>query len=192
MTSTHLIKSSVQIQQKNSHRINMKKICLLIGILLTLSGCSISTYPPLQTVKSVNPEHYSGTWIEIARYENRFEKGCTGASAEYTLEHDHINVTNRCFDATNTMINEAKGKAYAIDTTNSKLKVTFFWPFYGDYQVIILSDDYRYSVVGDPNRKYLWILSRTKELKESDKAFILSSLPSFGYDPNKLYWTTYP
>jgi apolipoprotein D and lipocalin family protein len=168
----------------------MKVFWLHIGVLLTFSGCSTSPYPPLQTVKSVNPQRYSGTWIEIARYENRFEKGCAGASAEYTLENDHINVINRCFDTTNTMIEDATGKAYAVDDTNSKLKVTFFWPFYGDYQVIMLSDDYRYSVVGDPNRKYLWILSRTKELKESDKAFILSSLPSFGYDPDKLYWTT--
>lgn len=168
----------------------MKVFWLFIGILLTFSGCSTSSYPPLQTVKSLSPKLYSGTWIEIARYENRFEKECAGASAEYTLENEHINVTNRCFNASNTMIGEAKGKAYATDATNSKLKVTFFWPFYGDYQVIILSDDYRYSVVGDPNRKYLWILSRTKELNESDKAFILSSLPSFGYDPNKLYWTT--
>ena len=168
----------------------MKLAFLLLGFLFALSGCSTSSHPPLQTVKALDPERYSGTWIEIARYENRFEKGCAGASAEYKIENDRIHVTNRCFDATNTKIGEAKGKAHATDATNSKLKVTFFWPFYGDYQVIMLSDDYRYSVVGDPERKYLWILSRTKELKESDKEFILSSLPNFGYDPSKLYWTT--
>lgn len=161
-----------------------------LAVLLCLSGCSKPSTPHLQTVERLDLESYTGSWIEIARYENRFERGCAGASAQYTLENDKINVTNRCYDTTGTMIDEAKGKAHAIDPSNSKLKVTFFWPFYGDYQVIMLAQDYRYSVVGDPSRKYLWILSRTKELKKSDKDAILAKLPEFGYDPSKLYWTT--
>ncbi len=75
------------------------------------------------------------------------------------------------------------------NSQNSKLRVTFFWPFYGDYWVLMLGDDYRYSVVGDPSRKYLWILSRTASLSDSDRQMILSKLPEFGYSSDKLYWT---
>lgn len=168
----------------------MKLFFLYLGTLVYFSGCSTQKLPPLQTVSTVDINQYSGKWIEIARYENRFEKGCFGATADYTLEDKSIKVINRCYDAKGILTGDAIGKAYPIDDTNAKLKVTFFWPFYGDYQVIMLADDYRYSVVGDPSRKYLWILSRDKVLSESDKKNILATLPTFGYDPSKLYWTT--
>jgi apolipoprotein D and lipocalin family protein len=135
-------------------------------------------------------QQYQGQWYEIARYENHFEKGCIGATADYTLHDDHVGVTNSCYDATGTMSAQAQGKAYAInDSQNTKLRVTFFWPFYGDYWVLMLGDDYLYSVVGDPSRKYLWILSRTPSLSDSDRQTILSTLPQFGYSSDKLYWT---
>ncbi len=167
----------------------MKVLLSALPILLFLSGCS-ATRPELETVKKLEPERYGGKWIEIARYENRFEKGCAGATAHYTLSEGKIDVLNRCYDARGALSGEARGKALATDPSNARLKVTFFWPFYGDYHVIMLADDYRYSVVGDPERKYLWILSRAPELREQDKTDILSHLPAFGYDPKKLYWTT--
>ena len=68
--------------------------------------------------------------------------------------------------------------------------MSFFRPFYGDYWVLMLGDNYQYSVVGDPSRKYLWILSRTKVLSDADKKSILNRLPALGYDASKLYWTT--
>ncbi|MBD3808988.1 MAG: lipocalin family protein [Sulfuricurvum sp.] len=161
-------------------------------ILLTalfLTGCS-AKYPPLPTVSSLDLERYGGKWIEIARYENRFEQGCAGASADYTLKDGKIGVLNRCYDEKGSLTGEANGEAYATDTSNTKLKVTFFWPFYGDYHVIMLADDYRYSVVGEPSRRYLWILSRNPKLSDDDKHRILTELPQLGYNPSKLYWTT--
>lgn len=153
-------------------------------------GCSTSTTAPLQTVSTLDLQQYKGTWYEIARYENHFEKGCVGATADYALNSDHVAVTNSCYDAQGTMTAQAQGKAYAVENSqNTKLRVTFFWPFYGDYWVLMLGDDYRYSVVGDPSRKYLWILSRTASLSDLDRQMILSKLATFGYSSEKLYWT---
>jgi len=168
----------------------MKNIYLALTMLIFLSGCAKIPTIPLKTVDHVDLERYSGTWIEIARYENRFETGCAGATAQYAGKDDYIMVTNRCFDTSGIQSGEVTGRAYALqDSNNSKLEVSFFRPFYGDYWVLMLGDNYQYSVVGDPNRKYLWILSRTKVLSDEDKKFILNNLPNLGYDPNKLYWT---
>jgi apolipoprotein D and lipocalin family protein len=159
--------------------------------LLILTGCAVSPTDPLPTVAKIDLERYSGTWIEIARYENRFEIGCAGATAQYVSNGDHIRVTNSCYNQMGTISAQAIGRAYTVEgSSNSKLKVSFFRPFYGDYWVVMLGDEYQYSVVGDPMRKYLWILSRTKELKEEDKMKILTFLPAIGYDPSKLYWTS--
>ena len=169
----------------------IQKIFLSLFTLFIFSGCTHSPAVPLGTVAHVDLSRYSGKWIEIARYENRFEVGCVGATAQYESVGDHIRVTNSCYDAKGEKTGEAMGRAYAIkDSGNSKLEVSFFRPFYGDYWVVMLGEDYQYSVIGDPSRKYLWILSRTQELREEDKKTILAFLPTIGYDPSKLYWTT--
>lgn len=161
----------------------------MLIVALILTGCTKGTHPPLETVGILDLERYQGLWYEIARYENRFEEGCEGATAYYTLKEEHVEVVNSCF-ADGMMIDQAKGKAYIADeTSHAKLKVTFFWPFYGDYWVLMLPEDYRYSVVGDPERKYLWILSRTKKITDEDRERILARLPEFGYSAVKLYWT---
>jgi len=168
------------------------KILLFLPLipLFFLSGCTTAPTVNLPTVKKIDLERYAGTWIEIARYENRFETGCAGATAQYSLEKDHVRVINSCYDQHGEKSAQASGRAYAVEeSNNSKLRVSFFRPFYGDYWVVMLGDQYQYSVVGDPNRQYLWILSRTKELTQEDKKTILAYLPTIGYDPSKLYWT---
>jgi apolipoprotein D and lipocalin family protein len=105
----------------------------LIGWLL--SGCtSSSNLSTLATVKSLDLDRYTGTWYEIARYENSFEKGCIGASALYTSKGDSIEVLNSCYNAAGEITAKAKGSAKVVpESGNAKLKVTFFWPFYGNY-----------------------------------------------------------
>lgn len=167
----------------------MKTLQLLI-CLVFLSGCGLKDHSPLPVVPSVNLVRYTGTWYEIARYENRFERGCVGASAAYSQADGYIHVLNSCFNARGTLIDQALGKAYPVESSNgAKLRVTFFWPFFGDYWILMLADDYRYSVVGDPKRQYLWILSRTRDLSHDDKNTILKTLPELGYNPAGLYWT---
>lgn len=166
----------------------MYRFLVIPLILLSITGCS-TPYPPLDTVKQVDLQKYLGTWYEIARYEHYFEKGCRDVSATYTLKEDgDIKVVNRCTKEEATK-KEAVGVAYAVDESNSKLKVSFFRPFYGDYWIIMLDDDYRYAVVGDPSREYLWILSRTPKLEENIKNTILKRLPEMGYSADPLIWT---
>ena len=168
---------------------NLFKTSALICIVLLFTACS-SKNPPLQTVQKVDINRYLGTWYEIARYEHFFEKDCKNVSANYSmLDEQTIKVVNRC---TNMLTNEKKeaiGRAYATDDTNSKLKVSFFRPFYGDYWVMILDENYDYVVVGTPSREYLWILCRKPILDEKIKNEILQKLPTLGFDASKLIWT---
>ena len=163
----------------------MKKI-ILVCITLLFIGCS-NNYEPLPTVQKVELNRYLGTWYEIARYDQYFERGCSNISATYSLKDDgNIQVLNRC--TKDGKLNQANGVAYAVDESFSKLKVSFFRPFYGDYQILMLGEDYSYAVIGEPSREYFWILSRTKVLNEEMKQMILQKMPSLGYDESQLIW----
>ena len=167
----------------------ISKSLILICIMFLFTACS-SKNPPLQTVEKVDLERYLGTWYEIARYEYFFEKDCKNVSANYSImDEETIKVINKCTKIQTNEKKEAMGRAYAIDETNSKLKVSFFRPFYGDYWVLILDENYEYAVVGTPNREYLWILARDKKLPLKIQNDILEKLPSLGFDISKLLWT---
>ena len=167
----------------------ISKSLILICIMFLFTACS-SKNPPLQTVEKVDLERYLGTWYEIARYEHFFEKDCKNVSANYSImDEETIKVINKCTKIQTNEKKEAIGRAYAIDETNSKLKVSFFRPFYGDYWVLILDENYEYVVVGTPNREYLWILARDKKLPLKIQNDILEKLPSLGFDISKLLWT---
>ena len=109
-----------------------------------ISGCSTSTTAPLQTVSTLDLQQYKGTWYEIARYENHFEKGCVGATADYALNSDHVAVTNCCYVAKGTMTAQDHGQAYAGEDSQ-KYKTAchlFLWPFYGEYYVAMIGSYY--------------------------------------------------
>lgn len=166
---------------------------LILATLLVLS-CSQSPkpgLPPLDTVKQkVDLGRYLGTWYEIARYENSFQKGCFAATATYSMRPDGmIRVLNQCrHGALDGELKSVEGKAWVVDpVTNAKLKVSFFWPFSGDYWIIDLGEKYDYAVVGHPDRKYLWILSRTPHMDEAQYKRILEQLAAkHFYDPSRL------
>lgn len=167
----------------------MLKVIIGFFMAFLLVGCGAKD-PYLQTVKKVDMEKYKGTWYEIARFEHFFEKGCKNVTATYELkDNGKIKVINRCTDIGDGEKKEAIGEAYALDGTNTKLKVSFFKPFYGDYWIIDLDDAYTYALVGSPNREYLWILSRTKTISEEVKNSILNKLPKHQFDKNKFIWT---
>lgn len=162
---------------------------------LVLSSCIPETgknMKPLQTVSSVDLNRYIGKWFEIARYHHKFQEGCVGSRATYDLRNDgKITVVNECYEESfSGKLRSAKGKAWVVDReTNAKLKVSFFWPFAGDYWIIDLGRDYEYAVVGHPSRKYLWILSRTPEMDEGLYQSILARLQEQEYDTTKLIRT---
>ncbi|MDH4121064.1 MAG: lipocalin family protein [Deltaproteobacteria bacterium] len=115
----------------------------------------------------VDLNRYAGLWYEIARLPTPFQKNCVGVTAEYIPQADgDLTVVNRCRNLTlDGKRREVKGVAWVADpATQAKLKVRFFWPFYGHYWVLALDDDYQWALVGDPSREYLWILSRSPRM----------------------------
>lgn len=150
-----------------------------------------STNEKLETVQQVDLKRYVGRWYEIARYPNWFQRKCAGeTTAEYSLRDDgKIEVLNRCRES-NGEIATTKGTAKIVDSaTNAKLKVTFFWPFSGDYWILDLAPDYSYAVVGEPSRKYLWILSRSPQMNDATYRTITDRIRFLGYDPARLLKT---
>ncbi len=140
----------------------------------------------LEVVDSVDLERYLGRWYEIASYPAWFQRNCTATTADYSLREDGlIEVVNSCRKGSlDGKLKRAKGRAKVVDTeTNSKLKVSFFGPFWGPYWIIDLDPDYQWAVVGGPSRKYLWILSRTPQMDQETYDAIVARLPAKGYDP---------
>jgi len=143
----------------------------------------------LKTVEHVDVKRYMGAWFEIAKLPQRFEKGLVGIKASYTLLPDgKVEVLNSGYkEDFNGKMKTIKGKAWVADTaTNAKLKVSFFWPFTGNYWIIELGKDYEYAVVGDESRKYLWILSRTPQMDEALYNELLKRVQDRGFDVSKL------
>jgi apolipoprotein D and lipocalin family protein len=161
----------------------------LITLLYTTRVFGEDKMLDLKTVEYVDVNRYMGTWYEVSKYPQKFEKGLVGVTATYRLlKNGKVEVLNSGFkDTFEGKIKIAKGKAHIVDkNTNAKLKVTFFWPFYGDYWIIDLGKDYEFAVVGGPNRKYLWILSRTHAMNPEIYNQIIERLKAKGYDISKL------
>ena len=155
----------------------------LLFPLLSLAGDG--ELPPVRTVSGVDLPRYMGRWYEISSFPQRFQKGCTNSTADYTLREDgKVTVLNQCLKE--GRVKRAEGTAYAVDETNAKLKVSFFWPFYGDYWVVDLGSRYEYAVVGAPGRDYLWILSRTPRMSRALYAGILARLKAQHFDVSRL------
>ena len=173
----------------NSNIKNKIRICTVIFIYMTTFIMNSQT---LQTVTSVDLQKYSGKWYEISSFPQRFQKGCHCTTAEYTLsEKGYVIVENRCNkDSINGKQSYIKGKAFADKNTgNSKLKVQFFWPFKAKYWIIDLANDYSYAVVSNPNKKYLWILSRTPQMDFEVYQKIIKRLEEKGFDITKIKTT---
>jgi apolipoprotein D and lipocalin family protein len=172
----------------------------LAAVGFALAGCAqLLTRHPVgnasvpQPAKPVDLERYLGRWFEIARYEQSFQKGCTGVTADYSLRKDgSIDVLNRCRKP-DGRVDEAHGRAKVVDpVTNAKLKVSFFGPFYGDYWVLDHADDYNWSIVGESSGRYLWILARTSNPSEADVADLIARARAMGYDTSMLFRTVQP
>lgn len=171
-------------------------LIVITVIITTVLGfvAGVDRKSELEVVGAVDLSRYAGRWYEIARLPNRFEKKCADSvTATYTLRSDgKVDVVNRCRKA-NGEYTTAKGKAKIVDKkTNAKLKVTFFWPFYGDYWILDLGSNYEYAVVGAPNRDYLWILSRTPQVDEQLYQGLLAKMAARGFETERMIRTSHP
>lgn len=164
----------------------MKHIRLLALIILT--GC-VGKPDGIEPVQNFELQRYLGTWYEIARLDHSFERGLSRVTAEYSMREDGgIRVINRGYSRENDRWEEAEGRAYFVEDSNTGyLKVSFFGPFYGAYIVFELDhDDYRYALVSGPDKSYLWLLARTPSLPEHQKTRLVEKAEALGFDTGKL------
>lgn len=180
----------VSFRKEHTYIKLMKKHLLTFMAFLSIPFFSLRAQnKPLETVGKVDLQKYLGKWYEIAAFPQIFEKGCTCTIAQYSLKSNgDITVKNTC--KRNGKITTANGRAVVKDkTTNAKLSVSFFWPFSGKYWIIALAPDYSYAMVGHPNRKYLWILSRKPKMDEATYHHLTALAASKGFDLKKLVTT---
>lgn len=170
----------------------MKNIYFLVMFsILTLMSCSRSGSQVIDTstVRELDLNRYLGTWYEIARFPHSFEKGMAGVTANYSLRDDgKIRVLNKGYkNGLNGELSIAEGKAKIPDKSEpGKLKVSFFWIFYGDYYVMELGPDYDYVMIGSSSPKYFWILSRKPQMDEATYNMLLDKARQRGYKLDKL------
>jgi len=158
----------------------------LVAAVFVTIGCSAGEpKTTLTTVKQVDLQRYSGMWYELASYPQFFERGCSKVKATYTPKDGYVEVFNQSIKKGKQ--NDIKGKAFVVNHSgNAKLKVQFFWPFKGNYWIIDLADDYSWALVSDPNRKTLWILSRSPKMDEVLYNSLIAKLVNRGFEKQKI------
>ena len=166
----------------------------LVVLAFVIVACAQRGAPP-RTVESLDLQRYLGTWYEIASFPTWFQRDCVATQATYSRRDDgQLGVANACRDkALDGEWKGVEGVAWPVVPGDfAKLKVQFFWPIRGDYWVLALDPDYRWALVGHPNREYLWVLSRTRAIDDRRYAEIVALAQTQGYDVAKLRRTLQP
>ncbi|MFC1515387.1 lipocalin family protein [Thermodesulfobacteriota bacterium] len=166
----------------------IRHICLILSALVT--GC-VGMPENVTPVDDFDIGKYLGRWYEIARLDHSFERELIKVTADYTSGEDNrIIVLNRGFDPKSQKWKEIEGKGYlAGDPSVGRLKVSFFGPFYGGYNIIELDrDEYQYALVCGPNKSYLWILARDPMIDREIVNRLVSRAMSLGFDTERLIY----
>jgi len=161
----------------------------LVAILAVFLGACTGTPDGVTVVSGFDLNRYLGTWYEIARLDHPFERGLSNITATYSLRDDGgVKVINRGYNVEDREWDEADGKAYFVgDEDVGQLKVSFFGPFYGGYNIIELDKDgYEYSMVAGPDRSYLWILSRSPDLDDAVLERLVAKAGELGFPIGEL------
>ena len=154
------------------------------------SGCA-GVPEGVTTVSEFELDRYLGTWYEVARLDHSFERGMSAVTANYSMRDDGgVSVVNRGFEESKGEWTSATGKAYFVgDSDVGELKVSFFGPFYGGYNIIELDkEDYQYSLVAGPDRGYLWVLSRSPQLDPKVLSTLVEKAKSLGFATDELIY----
>jgi len=159
----------------------------IYSIIMVLSLFSCKSYEPLATVKDFKIDRYMGKWYEIGRFPNKFEKGLQCVTAEYRLKPNGKVAVINSGQKEDGKVKTAQGTARVPDSAvPGQLKVTFFWPFSGDYYVIDIDQDYTVALVGSPSRDYLWILARTTTIDEEKYTELLTKAQRVHFDVKRM------
>jgi apolipoprotein D and lipocalin family protein len=170
-------------------QVRLSHCSALLALVFSVIGCSKKEMPPPKTAADLDVGQYMGVWHEIARLPFPFEEGCYGVSAKYEpLNKEEFLITNYCWEKSFFgPMRRAQAEAWIEDADNkSKFKVSFFWPFALDYWVLYVDETYTSALVGTPDRKYLWILSRSIQMEDAAYQKLVSIGRSLGYDISQL------
>lgn len=174
------------------YKVKNRNLLFSFIISITMLGLfSCATIPKKATaVKSFDKEKYLGKWYEIARLDFKFERNLNNTTADYSLnENGTIRVDNQGYNTVKNQWQQSIGKAKFVgDDSTAMLKVSFFGPFYGGYNVIAIDQEYKYALIAGSSLEYLWILSRETTIPEEIKAEYLAIADNIGYDTSKLLW----
>lgn len=186
MLTPLLVTKHFLIWYVQTKRIDMIKKILILLSMASLFSCK--TTQDLSTAEHVDVSKYAGQWYEIARLPNSFEKGLECVTATYTQKSNgKIEVLNKGYSSKKGSYKTANGTAWIPDSNfPGRLKVTFFWPFSGNYYILALDENYQYALVGDPSRKYLWVLARTKTLDEAIYTSLMNHADKNGFDTSQV------
>ena len=166
-------------------------IWLAVGAagLLLLFGCAgCASYPSTRDIPVVtdfDAERYLGTWHEIARLPKRYERDLVRVTASYEMKGDDLRIVNRGFRNGTEKVSEAVGH-FAGPKNEGAFRISFFWPFYGDYRIIWLSPDYDLALVTGGDRSSLWILARTPDIPSEKRDALIAQAEEWGFDTSKL------
>lgn len=168
------------------------RLCAWV-LCAALAGCAQSP-EGVEPVRGFDASRYLGTWYEIARLDNSFERGLTRVTATYSAREDGgIDVLNRGYDAAKGKWSEAHGRAkFAGAKDVGQLKVSFFGPFYGGYNIVDLDPEYSLALVVGADRSYLWILSRTPHPPGAAVQRLVDRARALGFDVDKLVYVEQP
>ncbi|WP_018675916.1 lipocalin family protein [Riemerella columbina] len=168
----------------------MIKNIILGTLVLTATAC-VNIPEGVTAVQNFEVERYMGTWYEVARFDFKFEKNMKNVTATYTLQPDgSVKVLNKGYDTVKNKWKEAEGKAKFVgDSSVGRLKVSFFGPFYGGYNVVMMEPAYETALIMGNDTDYIWFLSRQKTLPEAVKQKFLAKAKAAGYDTSRLVWT---
>ncbi|MCQ4034304.1 lipocalin family protein [Kaistella montana] len=157
---------------------------------LTFNSCKTGIPEGAEPVKNFQAEKYLGKWYEIARFDFRFERGLDNTTANYSLNPDgSIKVVNRGYKTAENEWKEAVGEARFLEGQSiGRLKVSFFKPFWGAYNILSIDGNYEYALVAGDNLKYLWILSREKTIPNEIREKYLNLAKKLGYQTENMIW----
>lgn len=161
----------------------MRLLCFLVFLLASCAQKKPTSKPVLHFKK----DQYIGKWHEIARSQNRFEKDCEAATAEYLSRSDGgIDVLNSCIK-NGKVIKEVKGKAYFKKSEDvGELSVSFFPLIHGTYRIVYIDKSYHIAIVDGGSLKYVWILSRDKTIPKKELNMLINKIKSYGFDESKI------
>ena len=169
----------------------VRKAYTIVFLLLLLSPACTGIPEGVTAVTGFELNRYLGRWYEIVRLDHPFERGLTNVYAEYRLRDDGgLNVVNRGYDAEENQWQQAEGRAYFVESPDvGRLKVSFFGPFYGGYNIIALDkDEYSWSMVCGPDRSYLWILARSPQMDAEVLSDLVNQAKGLGFNTDELIY----